>query len=77
MALLVPFYILPLNKRALEKPNKKGPSFMLNSSPDSNVYSLLNSFINPENSIFKSSASRTIKGGEREFITIYKLLETL
>jgi hypothetical protein len=77
MALLVPFYVLSLNKRALKEPNKKGPSFMLDLSPDSNVYSLLNLSINPKNSVLKSSASYIIKGGEREFIIIYKLLETL
>jgi hypothetical protein len=50
---------------------------MLDLSPDSNVYSLLNLSINPKNSVLKSSASYIIKGGEREFIIIYKLLETL
>jgi hypothetical protein len=69
--------MLSLNKRALEEPNKKGSSFILDLSPDFNVYSLLNSSINSKNSVLKSSISYIIKGGEREFITIYKLLETL
>jgi hypothetical protein len=77
MALLVLFYILSLNKHALEEPNRKGLSFILNLSLDFNIYSLLNLSINPENSVLKFSASHIIKGGEREFITIYKLLETL
>jgi hypothetical protein len=77
MALLVLFYMLPLNKRALKEPNRKGSSFMLDLSLDSNVYSLLNSSINPENSVLKSSASHTIEGGEREFVTARELLETL
>jgi hypothetical protein len=66
-----------LNKRALKELNKKGPSFILNLSPDFNIYSLLNLFINLKNSVLKSSASYIIKGGEREFIIIYKLLKTL
>jgi hypothetical protein len=69
--------MLPLNERALEEPNKKGSSFMLDLSLDSNVYSLLNSSINPKNSVFKSSASYIIKGGEREFVIARELLETL
>jgi hypothetical protein len=77
MALLVPFYILSLNKRALEELNKKGPSFMLNLSLNFNIYSLLNSFINPKNSVLKSSVSYIIEGGEREFIIVYKLLKIL
>jgi hypothetical protein len=77
MALLILSCVLSLNKRALEKLNKKGLSFILNLSLDFNIYNLLNLSINPKNSVLKSSVSYTIEGGEWEFITTYKLLETL
>lgn len=75
MALSVASRALPLNERALEELNRKGPGFVPDSSPDSNVYSLANSSMNHENSVLESSASHIATRGW-EFVTARTFLET-